>query len=465
MNEKEMKKTINGSISYTGIGLHTGEISTVVFKPADANDGIMFVRTDLPGKPEIQADIDHVTDMSRGTTIGMNNATVSTIEHLMAAIKGFDIDNIRVEINGPEVPVADGSSLVYYDLLKKVGSIEQDAEREYLEFDVPISFSAPQENVDVVIVPSNELKITFMVDYKHKYLGTQYTWFPSVEYFEKDFAPARTFCFISEILALKDAGLIKGGSLDNALVIAEPDISERGMEELKELFGYEDSIPIGENGVVNDTPLRFYNEFVRHKVVDLLGDIALLGVPIKGHILAARSGHKTNVELVKKLRQIYKKQKLQKIYQKKTISDVVFDISAIQKILPHRYPFLLVDKITEFVSGEKIIGIKNVTINEPFFQGHFPEHPIMPGVLIIEAMAQTGGIMLLNTCENPEEYIAYFAAIDNVKFRKPVIPGDTLRFVLTVISLKKSLTKMHGDAYVDEKKVCEGDFLAKIMKK
>lgn len=464
MNEKEMKKTVNGTISYTGIGLHTGEISTVTFKPAGDNEGIVFIRTDLPGKPEIPADIDHVVDMSRGTTIGVNNATVSTIEHLMASIKGFDIDNIRVEINGPEIPVADGSSLVFYNLLKEVGSVEQETEREYLEFEDPISFSAPQENVDVVVVPSNELKITFMVDYKHKYLGTQYTWFPSIEYFEKEFAPARTFCFMSEILALKGAGLIKGGSLNNAIVIAEPDITKDEMEELKELFGYQDEVPISENGIVNKTPLRFYNEFVRHKVVDLLGDIALLGVPIKGHILAARSGHKTNVELVKKLRQIYKKQKLQKIYQKKS-TDVVFDITAIQKILPHRYPFLLIDKITEFVAEEKIVGMKNVTINEPFFQGHFPGHPVMPGVLIVEAMAQTGGIMLLNSCENPEEYVAYFASIDNVKFRKPVLPGDTLRFVMTVISLKKSITKMHGDAFVGDQKVCEGDFLAKIMKK
>ncbi len=466
MNEKEMKKTIGGTTSYTGIGLHTGEITTVVFKPATNDDeGIIFIRTDLPENPEIPADIDHVVDMSRGTTIGIQNATVSTTEHLLAAIKGLDIDNIRIEINGPEVPVADGSSLIYYNLLKQVGLMEQESEREYLEFEDPISFSAPEENVDVVIVPSNELKITFMVDYKHKYLGTQYTWFPSIDYFEKEFAPARTFCFMSELLTLKKANLIKGGSLDNALVIAEPDITSEEMEELKELFGYENEIPIGENGIVNNTPLRFYNEFVRHKVVDLLGDMALLGVPIKGHILAARSGHKTNVELVKKLRQIYKKQKLQKMYQKKSLSEVVFDISAIQRILPHRYPFLLVDKITEFVAEEKIVGIKNVTINEPFFQGHFPDHPVMPGVLIVEAMAQTGGIMLLNSCDNPEEYVAYFAAIDNVKFRKPVVPGDTLRFVLSVISLKKSITKMHGDAYVGEQKVCEGDFLAKIIRK
>jgi len=462
---REMKKTISGVIGYTGVGLHTGEITTIIFKPAKNDEGIVFIRTDLPDKPEIPADIDHVVDISRGTTIGIANVTVATIEHLMAAIKGFNVDNVRIEINGPEVPVADGSSLLFYSLLKKVGIREQGVEREYFELEDPISFSAAQENVDVVIVPSNELKITFMVDYKHKYLGTQYTWFPAVDFFEKEFASARTFCFMSEILTLYKAGLIKGGSLENAIVIAEPSISAEEMKELQDIYGLKEPVKIGENGIVNDTPLRYPNEFVRHKVVDLLGDIALLGVPIKGHILAARSGHKTNVELVRKLRQIYKKQELQKIYQKKTAKDVVFDINAIQRILPHRYPFLLVDKITDFIAGESIRGMKNVTINEPFFQGHFPNHPVMPGVLIVEAMAQTGGIMLLNTCENPEEYVAYFAAIDNVKFRKPVLPGDTLRFELKVVSLKRSLAKMHGDAYVGEDKVCEGDFLAKIVKK
>ncbi len=462
---KEMRKTIGGSISYTGIGLHTGEIVTIVFKPAKDGAGIVFVRTDLLNRPTIPADIDHVVDYSRGTTLGVKNATVATTEHVLAAIKGIDIDDVIVEINGPEVPVADGSAVVFVNLLKKVGLVEGESEREYLEFEEPISFSAPEENVDVVIVPSNELKVTFMVDYRHPYLGTQYTWLPSMEVFEKDFAPARTFCFIDEIFYLMSNNLIKGGSLDSALVIANPDIDEEKFRELYEFFDYKKPVPIGDNGIVNETPLRFYNEFVRHKVVDLIGDIALLGVPVKGHILAARSGHKTNVELVKKLRQMYKKQELQKIYQKDKKKNIVFDINAIQKILPHRYPFLLVDKITEFIAGESIVGIKNVTINEPFFQGHFPDHPVMPGVLIVEAMAQTGGIMLLNACDDPVNNVAYFAAIDNVKFRKPVLPGDTLRFELEVINMKSTIAKMHGDAYVGETKVCEGDFLAKIVKK
>ncbi len=462
---KEFKRTIKGEISYRGIGLHSGETSTLTFKPAGKDDGIVFVRTDMEGNPEIPADIDHVIDISRGTTIGINKATVATIEHVLAAIKGLNIDNIRIEVTGPEVPVADGSSIIFMELLKKVGVIEQDTEREYLEITEPISFSAPADNVDIVIVPSDDLKVTFMVDYQHKALGTQYTFLPSIGHFEADFASARTFCFLDEIIMLKEHGLIKGGSLENALVVADPETSMEEVERLKKIFGYEGKIMVGPDGLLNHTPLRYYNEFVRHKVVDLIGDIALLGVPIKGHILAARSGHKTNVELVKKLRKLYKKQELQKIYQKKKIENVVFDINAIQKILPHRYPFLLVDKIVEFDSGESIVGIKNVTINEPFFQGHFPDHPVMPGVLIVEAMAQTGGIMLLNALDDPEQFVAYFASIDNVKFRKPVVPGDTLRFELSVISLKRGLAKMHGDAYVGNTKVTEGDFLAKVMKR
>ncbi len=459
----DKKQTIGKVVKLKGIGLHYGEISTVSFHPAKEDSGIVFVRTDLAGEPKILADIEHVIDISRGTTIGIKKASVATIEHVLAAVKGLDIDNIIIKVDGPEVPVADGSAKPFVELLKSAGIVKQKADREYFEFDEPISFSAPEENVDVVILPSNELKITFMVDYKHPCLSTQYTWLPSISYFEKDFAAARTFCFLHEIVLLKQKGLIKGGSLENAVVIADPDKDKDELRKLEKMFGFKKPVEVAKDGLLNGTKLRYYNEFVRHKVVDLIGDMALLGIPIKGHILAARSGHKTNVALVKKLRGIYTKQILEKKYQEKKLKDVVFDIDAIQKILPHRYPFLLVDKIVEFVSGERIVGIKNVTINEPFFKGHFPEHPIMPGVLVIEAMAQTGGIMLLNAHDDPKDKLAYFAAIDKVKFRKPVLPGDVLTMELSVIFLKKSLCKMHGEAYVGKNKVCEADLVAKVV--
>ncbi|MCL1827463.1 MAG: bifunctional UDP-3-O-[3-hydroxymyristoyl] N-acetylglucosamine deacetylase/3-hydroxyacyl-ACP dehydratase [Candidatus Cloacimonetes bacterium] len=463
---KENKQTIIKATSFTGIGLHYGEVTTITFKPLNTDEGIVFVRTDLPDQPRIPATIDYVIDISRGTTIGIKGVgSISTIEHVLAAVKALNIDNILIEVDGGEVPVADGSAYPFYHLLQQAGTVEQEFIREYFEFDEAISFSAPDDNVDIVIVPSNELKVTFMIEFQHKYLGTQYTFLPNLDYFENDFAHARTFCFLHEILMLKEAGLIKGGSLTNALVLADPEKDQDAIPKLKALFDIKEDIHINDQGLINTTELRYYNEFVRHKVIDLIGDIALLGKPIKGHILAARSGHKTNVELVKKLKQIQIKQDLQKIYQKNTTAEVVFDVNAIMRILPHRYPFLLVDKIIDFKPNESITGIKNVTINEPFFQGHFPDHPVMPGVLIVEAMAQTGGIMLLNQMDDPQNFVAYFASIDNVKFRKPVLPGDTLRFVLTCISMKSFLTKMHGDAYVGNDKVCEGDFMAKVVKK
>ncbi|HNT52808.1 MAG TPA: bifunctional UDP-3-O-[3-hydroxymyristoyl] N-acetylglucosamine deacetylase/3-hydroxyacyl-ACP dehydratase [Candidatus Syntrophosphaera sp.] len=461
----DYKHTIRSEVSYTGIGLHSGEISTIRFRPAGKDEGIVFVRVDLPGHPEIPADIDHVVDISRGTTIGIKDATVGTIEHVLSAIKGLGIDNIRIEIDGPEAPVADGSPIVFLNLLKQAGLQQQDAERVYFEFDEAISYVSPEENVDIVIVPSNELKVTFMIDYKHPYLGTQYTWLPSLRVFEQEFAGARTFCFIKEILELKQLGLIKGGSLENALVIAEPDMKPDELKHLQDIFGYHEPVTVSPQGILNSHPLRYPNEFVRHKVVDLLGDIALLGMPIRGHILAARSGHKTNVELVKKLRQIQLKQELKRQYQRSYARDIIFDVNAIMRIIPHRYPFLLVDKIIDLQPGETIVGIKNVSINEPFFQGHFPGHPIMPGVLIIEGMAQTGGIILLNQLEDPSEYVAYFASINNVKFRKPVLPGDTLRYEMKVLSLKRNLSKMHGEAFVGGEKVAEGDFMAMLQKK
>ncbi len=462
----EKQQTINDTISYTGVGLHTGEINTVTFKPAPENTGIVFRRVDLPGKPEIPADMKHVKSLERGTNIGINDATVATIEHVLSAIKGLEIDNIIVEVDGEEMPVADGSAIEFVKALKKCGIVEQDAQRNYLEIKKPMSFSVPEHNVDVVVVPSESLKITFFIDFDHPSLKPQYTSMVSLkDEFEKGFASARTFCFVNDILALRRAGLIKGGSLNNALVIGDESISDQEVNEIKELFNVKGDLCLNDQKLFNSEPLRYYNEFVRHKVVDLIGDLALLGISVKGHILAARSGHKTNIELLKKIRQQYENDILKAKYQKKEVKGVVFDNEAIQRILPHRYPFLLVDKVVDFVPGDRIVGIKNVTANEPFFQGHFPDHPVMPGVLIVEAMVQTGGILVLNECPNPRDFVAYFLSIDKVKFRKLVVPGDTLEFRMRLVRSRVGVYLIEGKAYVNDQVVCEGEFKAKLLKK
>ncbi len=462
----EMKRTIRKiSQSYTGVGLHLGVEATVRFTPAGEDTGIVFRRVDLDGSPEILADIDHVVDISRGTTISDGRASIATTEHILAAVKGLDIDNIIIEIDGPEVPVADGSSLPFVKMLNDAGIVEQDAEREYFGLSEPVSFSSPEDNVDIIITPSDKLKITFMVDYNHSCVPTQYTWLPSMDLFETQFAPARTFCFVHEIIYLKEKGLIKGGSLDSALVVADPQKDKEEIKKLEKLFGFTSPIKVSEGGLLNGTTLRFSNEFVRHKALDLIGDLALLGIPIKGHILAARSGHKTNIELIKKLRGIYQKQQLEKKFQEKRTKGIVFDIDAIQKILPHRYPFLMVDKIIEFETGKRIVGIKNVTFNEPCFMGHFPGKPIMPGVMIVEALAQTGGLMLLNAEEDPTSKLVLFAGIDKVRFRSQVRPGDTMRMELEVISLRRNVCKMSGKAYVGDKLAAEAELMAQVVKR
>jgi len=462
----ENQQTIKDSISYTGIGLHTGTISTVTFKPALENAGIIFRRTDLPGQPEIPANIKHVTSLDRGTNIGIKDATVATIEHVLSAIMGLEIDNIIVEVDGEEIPVADGSAIEFVKALKKCGLVKQNAERKYLEIKKPISFSVPEQNVDVVVVPSESLKITFFIDFDHPNLKPQYTSMISLkDEYEKGFASARTFCFINDIKQLRAAGLIKGGSLDNALVIGDESLSDKDVQELRELFNMKGKVKLNEQKLLNSTPLRYYNEFVRHKVVDLIGDLALLGIFVKGHILAARSGHRTNIELIKKIKQQYENEILKAKYQKKQTKGVVFDNEAIQRILPHRYPFLLVDKVIEFTPGESIVGVKNVTANEPFFQGHFPDHPVMPGVLIVEAMVQTGGILVLNECPDPRDFVAYFLSIDKVKFRKLVVPGDTMEFHMRLVRSRVGVHLIKGKTYVNDNLVCEGEFKAKLVKK
>jgi len=457
------KRTIARDVSFSGIGLHTGEPCTITFRPTDASHGIKFQRSDIPDSQPMPADIDHVINIDRGTTIGIGEVKVHTVEHVLAALTGLGIDNVLIELSGPEPPVGDGSAKPFVDTLQEAGFTEFEEDKEYLEIDTPMSYSEPDRKVDIVVTPSDDFRITFMIDYANPALGTQYTFVADLEEeFVEEFAPARTFCFLSEVEMLKSQGLIKGGGLDNAVVISDIGKGEKEVARIKKTLDLSSEVFVGETGIINDIPLRFYNEPVRHKALDLIGDLTLIGVPIKGHVLAARSGHKANVALVKKLRSLYQKKQIVSRFQKNK-SDAFLDINGIMKIMPHRYPFLMIDRILDLEPEKKVVAIKNVTINEPFFNGHFPGHPIMPGVMIVEAMAQAGGVLLLNAIENPESKVVYFMSIDGVKFRKPVHPGDQLRFELEMMSFRRNTCRMQGKTFVEETLVAEATFMAAVI--
>ncbi len=460
-----MQRTIKKPVSLAGIGLHTGVKTRITFKPAPVDSGIQFIRTDIPDSVPIKADIDHVVDISRGTTLAQNGSTIHTVEHVLAAVSGLRIDNIYIELDNKEPPVMDGSAKPFVDALLKAGIVEQDAEREILVIDKTITYSDPERGVDIHVLPSNDFRITFMIDYRLKSLGTQYMSFYSLEQdFVEQFAPARTFCFLHEVEELKKQGLIKGGSIDSAIVMIDRKIEDSELERLKKLFGIKGDLIQKENGILNGKKLRFSNEPVRHKILDMIGDLALLGMPIQGHFIAARSGHKSNVELVRILRKEYEKKILAKRYhQRPRRRQIFFDIESIQRILPHRYPFLLVDRIIEFQPGEKIIAIKNVTINEPFFQGHFPDKPVMPGVLTLEAMAQAGGILLLNTVDEPEKKLVYFTGLDKVRFRKQIEPGDQIVFEVELTKFRMNNAKMIGRGYIDGQPAVEAIMMAAVI--
>jgi UDP-3-O-[3-hydroxymyristoyl] N-acetylglucosamine deacetylase/3-hydroxyacyl-[acyl-carrier-protein] dehydratase len=461
----EKQRTITKSVSISGAGLHTGNPSNLTFHPAPPNTGIIFRRIDLPDSPQVKADIDNVIDISRGTTIGKGEAVVHTVEHVLAAIAGLMIDNVMIEVDANEPPVMDGSALPFVQVLKTAEIVEQDSPRDYLVIEKTVVYSEEKRGVDIVVFPSDEFRITFLIDYHNSALATQYTAIYSLQgEFENEFAPARTFCFLSEVEPLLQQGLIRGGNLDNAVVFIDRKIEENEIGRLKQLFKITgDDVKIGMNGILNGKELRFKNEPVRHKALDLLGDLALLGMPLKAHVQAARSGHAANVELVRRIRKEYKKIQLTSKYQGNRKGDFVLDTQAILKILPHRYPFVLVDRILDLVPQERVVGLKNVTINEPFFQGHFPGHPIMPGVLILEAMAQVGGVLLLNTQSDPESKLVYFTGLDRVKFRKPVRPGDQIRFEVEMVKFRQTLCKMAGKAFVANDLVCEAELSAAVV--
>jgi len=422
-----MQRTLNKKGSFTGTGLHTGNKTTITFNPSPDDSGIKFVRTDLKDRPVIEADIDHVVETDRGTTISLNGVKIHTVEHVLASISGLEIDNVRIELNGSEPPVGDGSSLPFVDTIKKAGIKEGQKERDYYVIRKPYVFS--DGDVHIVANPADNLKVSFTIDYPNPIVKSQYISLSiDPKTFSKEIAPARTYCFAEDVKRLRSKGLIKGGSFDNAIVITK-------------------------DGFMNETPLRFPNEFVRHKIIDLLGDLALLGGPLNAHIISIKSGHRTNVKFIQKLKKYVQKEKAGS-----------FDISNILEVMPHRYPFLLVDRIIE-LEPKRVVGIKNVTFNEPYFQGHFPGVPVMPGVLIVEAMAQVGGFLLLHSVEKKENKLVYFVGIDGIKFRRPVKPGDQIRFELNLLKHKARMYKMSGHAYVDNHLVCEGELLAQVVEK
>ena len=460
----KFQRTISNNTSCVGVGLHTGVESKITFKPAPDNFGIRFKRMDVEGCPEIRADIDHVIDISRGTTIAENGVKIHTVEHALAACVGIGLDNVLIELTEKEPPVMDGSSIDFVEALLKAGIVKQDTPRNYLVIDESVGYTDSERGVDIHIMPSDQLRITFMIDYKFRTLGTQFTTMDEVEKnFAEEIAPARTFCFLSEVETLKEDGLIKGGNLDNAVVIVDKDIDQTEADNLKSLFGIKQEISLGANGTLNGKELRFENEPVRHKALDLIGDLALLGMPLKGHIIASKSGHAANVELVRRIKNVYEKKILQQKYQKNGSKEFLFDINSILNLLPHRYPFVLVDRIIDMTPGEKLIAFKNVTINEPFFQGHFPNQPVFPGVLVLEAMAQAGAFLTLNSLEDPMKKNMYFSALSDSKFRHPIIPGDQLRLEMTLANFRLGTALLIGKGYVGDKLVAEAKLKATVV--
>ena len=461
---KEFQHTILEAVSVEGVGLHTGKPVKLTFKPSSENSGYTFVRTDIEGHPTIKADVDNVVDTSRGTTLEQNGARVYTSEHALSALVGLQIDNAIIELTGPEVPIMDGSAAAFINALQKTEKVKQNAEREYFVIEENITYVDNNKNVEMLAVPEDNFRVTVMVDYNSKILGTQHATMDSIQKFESEISMCRTFAFLHELEPLFAQDLIKGGDLDNAIVLVAKPISQVELDKLAVLFD-KPKMEIKGLGVLNNTELHFQNEPARHKLLDIVGDLALLGKPIKGHILAARPGHAGNVAFAKKLKKLMRiKEKSRKIPKYDPNETPLYDITEIQKRLPHRQPFLLIDKILE-MSNTHIVGVKNVTMNEEFFKGHFPENPVMPGVLQIEAMAQTGGILVLNTVPDPENYLTYFLKIDGVKFKQKVVPGDTIIFSLNLLSpIRRGICHMKGEAFVGEKLVMEAELMAQIVK-
>lgn len=464
---KEPQRTLKAPISLHGVGLHTGAKVNVSILPAPENTGYRFQRMDVEGTPYIKADADLVISTERGTTLEHNGVRVYTTEHLLASLYGMQIDNAIIQLDGPEVPIMDGSSLPFVKAIEEAGAADQNAEREYFEFKENLPWEDLKKGIEMLAVPAKDFRLTVMVDYNSQVLGTQHATMYNIEEFKTEIAACRTFVFLGELEQLAKAGLIKGGDPDNALVLVErEEVSDDELSELAKLLGKEDlKVQIKGIGVLNNTKMKYTNEPARHKLLDIIGDLALVGKPIRGHILAARPGHSGNISFAKIIKDIMRQEKKSgQVKQFDLTKEPLYDINKIERMLPHRYPFLLVDKVIS-MDENGIVGVKNVTMNEPFFQGHFPGNPIMPGVLQLEAMAQCGGIFSLSTVADPENYSTYFMKIDNVKFKRKVVPGDTLVIELKLLTpIRRGIVHMSGVAYVNGYVASEAEMMAQVVK-
>ncbi|HCA07604.1 MULTISPECIES: bifunctional UDP-3-O-[3-hydroxymyristoyl] N-acetylglucosamine deacetylase/3-hydroxyacyl-ACP dehydratase [unclassified Chryseobacterium] len=459
----DMQKTLQEEVTLSGIGLHTGKEVKLTIKPAKENTGFVFVRTDLEGHPQVEADVNYVVATERGTTLEKLGVKITTCEHLLAALVGCDVDNAILEMDASEPPILDGSSKFFVEAIESVGIVEQNIAREYLVIKEVLSYADPASGSEITIIPSDTYEVTTMVDFGTKVLGTQNATLKNISEFKDEISSARTFSFLHELEMLLDHGLIRGGDISNAIVYVDKDLTPETTEKLKKAFG-KDNVSIRPNGILDNLTLNYPNEAARHKLLDVIGDLALAGVKIKGKVIANKPGHFVNTQFAKKLNRQWKLQKKKNVPDFDLTKEPVFDINGIMRLMPHRPPFLLIDKILE-LSDSHVVGLKNVTMNEPFFVGHFPKEPVMPGVLQVEALAQTGGILVLASVPDPENYSTYFIKIDKVKFKKKVVPGDTIIFKIELIEpIRRGIVHMQGYGYVGGTVVVEAELMAQVAK-